>query len=68
MTDLVVIAIVAVIIAAALGYIIRAKKRGVKCIGCPAAAHCHSCSQGEKSACECSGKETHPCSCHTAKK
>ena len=48
MTDLIVIAIVVVIVGSALGYIIRAKKRGVKCIGCPAGGNCTSCpSSGE---------------------
>ena len=37
MADLIVIAIVAVIVGAAACYIYKAKKRGVKCIGCPAA-------------------------------
>ena len=40
MTDLIVFAILAVIIAAAALYIYKEKKRGVKCIGCPAGASC----------------------------
>lgn len=35
MTDIIVIAIVAIILGLAIGYIVRAKKRGTKCIGCP---------------------------------
>lgn len=54
MTDIIVIAIVAVILVLAVGYIIRAKKRGVKCIGCPAGG-CGSCSSGGG------------CSCHADK-
>jgi len=37
MTDLIVIAVVALLVGAAGLYIHRAKKRGQKCIGCPAA-------------------------------
>ncbi len=40
MTDLIVIAAVAIITALAAIYIIRAKKRGIKCIGCPESANC----------------------------
>ncbi len=40
MENFIIIGIVALIIAAALFYIIRAKKRGVKCIGCAAADKC----------------------------
>lgn len=42
MTDLIVIAIVLAIVAAAALYVIRAKKRGVKCVGCPAGKSCSS--------------------------
>lgn len=37
MEDLIIIAVIALIVGLAAGYIYRAKKRGVKCIGCPAA-------------------------------
>ena len=40
MTDIVIAAVILVIIAAAAGYVIRAKKSGVKCIGCPSADSC----------------------------
>ena len=47
MTNLILIAVLAVIILAAAGYIYKEKKRGVKCIGCPAGAHCSgNCSGG----------------------
>lgn len=55
MTDIIVIAIVAIVLGLAIGYIVRSKKRGTKCIGCPAGT-CGSCSQN--SGCEGS------CSCH----
>ncbi len=41
MKDLIVILILAIIIAGALIYIIRSKKKGVKCIGCP--SDCSKC-------------------------
>lgn len=52
MEDFIVLAVLVVIIGAAVTYIVKAKKRGVKCIGCPADGECaHSCGHG--------------CSCHT---
>jgi len=49
MTNIIVIAVVALILGLAIGYIVKAKKRGVKCIGCPAGS-CGSCS----GSCSCS--------------
>ncbi len=47
MTDIIVIAIVAVIAFFAVRYIVRAKRSGRKCIGCPdgsaCSGSCHSC-------------------------
>ena len=40
MENVVIIAVVAVIIGFAAGYIYRQKKRGNKCIGCPYADSC----------------------------
>ena len=40
MIDFIIIGIIAVIIALAAGYIIRAKKKGVRCIGCPSGSTC----------------------------
>lgn len=67
MIDLVVGAIVVAIVGSSLSYIIKAKKNGVKCIGCPDAQTCcsggsagdaiHSCKGGCGS---CTG-----CGCHT---
>lgn len=64
MTDFIVIAIVVLIVGSALGYIIRAKKRGVKCIGCSAGGNCsgrkgessHTCGCGASHACSCCGE------------
>ena len=38
--DLIVIAVVLVIVALAAVYIYKAKKKGVKCIGCPDGCNC----------------------------
>ena len=40
MTDIIVIAIIALIIGGAVAYIIKAKKSGKRCIGCPEGCHC----------------------------
>lgn len=57
MTDLMVIAVVLVIVGAATAYIMKAKKRGVKCIGCPLAGECaKKQSSDSKSGCSCGEK------------
>ncbi len=56
MTDVIIIAVVALIIALAAGYIIKAKKSGKKCIGCPYASTCSSAKDGGCS-CGCEEKE-----------
>lgn len=38
--NFIIAAIVLIIIGAAVAYIVKEKKRGVKCIGCPAGASC----------------------------
>ncbi|MBP3653903.1 MAG: FeoB-associated Cys-rich membrane protein [Oscillospiraceae bacterium] len=54
MTNFIVIAIVAVILGAAIGYIVKEKKKGTVCIGCPSAGTCSG-------ACSCcSGCHTEP--------
>ena len=40
MTDIFVIVVIVLIVGLAAAYIIREKKRGVKCIGCPHAGEC----------------------------
>ena len=40
MSDFIVIAIIAIVVGAAISYIIKEKKRGVKCIGCPYSSAC----------------------------
>ena len=51
MIDVIVIAILAVIVGMAAGYVYKAKKSGAKCIGCPFAGECGgkcSCSKRNK--------------------
>ena len=43
MKDIIVIAIIAVIILAAVIYVVRSRKKGRKCIGCPSGGECGSC-------------------------
>lgn len=57
--DFVIIGVILVIVALAAWYVIRAKKRGAKCIGCPSGDCCCSKSaQGQSK-----GKNNVPCSC-----
>ncbi len=49
MENAVLFIVLAVILALAIVYVVRAKKKGVKCIGCPNAKSCSgSCGCGEK--------------------
>lgn len=52
MTDLIVAIILLLIVGAAILYIVKEKKKGVKCIGCPAAGNCPSRTGGH-SECGC---------------
>ena len=65
MTDLIVAVIIVIAVVLAVGYIIKQKKKGVKCIGCSSAgvcAHknsgaCYSCDfSSEENACCCEGE------------
>lgn len=67
-TDWIVIVILAVVIGLALAYIIRSKKKGIQCIGCPDSASCASCHAGGGSGCSgCSGMNS-GCGSHTDSK
>lgn len=50
MDNFIVIAVVVLILSCAIAYIVKEKKKGVKCIGCPYAESC--------------GKSTGECSCN----
>lgn len=46
MENFIIIAILVIIIGVAVAYLVKAKKRGVKCVGCPYAEQCASKSNG----------------------
>ncbi len=54
MTDLIVGAILVVLVSAAIAYIVREKKRGTVCIGCPAAGTCSRKNHPDGEGCSCS--------------
>ena len=64
MDEIIVIAIITIIVGGALAYIIKAKKSGKKCIGCPDGCSCSSKNKKGKGdnegGCSC-------CSCHEDK-
>ena len=51
MDSIAVIAVVVAIVALAVGYIIKAKKRGVKCVGCPDSSSCAGSCSGSCNGC-----------------
>ena len=56
MTNLILIIVLLLIVGGAGAYLVRTKKRGVKCIGCPDGAKCASASGGCAGNCAgCSG-------------
>lgn len=57
MDNIIVIGLIIIILGAAIGYIVKAKKRGVKCIGCPNGSKCAS-----ETASKCNG-QCSGCSC-----
>jgi len=54
MADIIIGGILIVLVGAAIAYIVREKKRGVVCIGCPAAGTCSSRNHPEGEGCSCS--------------
>ncbi|MBP3674256.1 MAG: FeoB-associated Cys-rich membrane protein [Oscillospiraceae bacterium] len=57
MENIILIAVIAAIIGCAAGYVYKAKKRGVKCIGCPSGCSCSSGGCGGNCSC-CGNAET----------
>ena len=47
MENLILIAVIFIILAAAVGYLLMAKKRGDKCVGCPYVKKCNNFCCGE---------------------
>jgi len=76
MENVILIFVLAVILGGAIAYIVKAKKNGVKCIGCPAGGSCgqkggfcSGCAGGE--GCGCSGRRNDTqerCECHRSTK
>lgn len=56
MVDIILILIIAAVVGAAIAYIVKEKKKGTACIGCPMAGKC-SKQQGGNGGCSCSGEE-----------
>ncbi len=52
MADFIIALIVILIVGAAIAYIVKAKKSGAKCIGCPSGGSCCSKNNSE-SGCDC---------------
>ena len=49
MTNIVIIGIIGIIVGGAVGYIVKEKKKGVRCIGCPDSG---VCGKGDKCSCK----------------
>ena len=58
-TDIIVGLIILLIVAGAVAYIIRAKKRGARCVGCPDAGCCSPKKEQDHLGCGCG--------CHSSK-
>ena len=58
-TDVVIIAAIVLVIGGAVAYIIKAKKSGKRCIGCPDACTCQKgkCSEGSCGSCSNCGDQ-----------
>lgn len=53
MADFMIVVVVLCVVGAAAAYIVKEKKRGTKCIGCPAAGQCGSCNSMGNGECSC---------------
>lgn len=56
MTDFIIAGILLIIIVAAIAYLVKSKKSGAKCIGCPAACNCSGKRDGQSECGCCSGR------------
>ena len=62
MVDLIIVGILLIILGAAVVYIVKAKKSGAKCIGCPDSGSCSHGQSGAGGCASCGGNMK--CSCH----
>ena len=46
MTNIIVIAVIVLVVGSAAAYVVRAKRNGKKCIGCPSGSSCEECGCG----------------------
>ena len=53
MTDIVAVCVIALVLGAAIAYIVRQKRAGVKCIGCSAAGGCAGKAGAAQAGCSC---------------
>jgi len=53
--DLIAVAVLVLILGGAIAYIMKEKKRGVKCVGCPYADSCAA--KAKKGTCSCQEEE-----------
>ena len=56
--DVIVVAVIVFVVGGAIAYIIKAKKSGKKCIGCPDGCSCNS-KKGDKKCSCCTGDAEH---------
>lgn len=57
MADFIIVAVLLALVGAAVRYIVKAKKSGAKCIGCPASGECaHKQNPASGSCCTCGNK------------
>ncbi len=54
MVDFIIVLIILLIVGVAVAYIVREKKRGVKCVGCPSGGICPHSAKGK---CHCSKED-----------
>lgn len=56
MADIIIVGVLLVLVGAAVSYIVKAKRNGAKCIGCPAGGNCPGRNAGHKGCgCGCQG-------------
>ena len=63
-TNIIIIAVILLIVGLAVFYVIKAKKSGKKCIGCPDSGTCGASSKASACSCGCSGCASKD-SCHS---
>ena len=65
MINFIVGTIIVLMVGLAIAYIVKEKKRGVKCVGCPMAGTCSGHHHSPDHVCTCGhDTETHSCHCH----